>query len=29
MNPDYVVSHEGKRWTFRNYAGKEYTYDEP
>jgi lysine 2,3-aminomutase len=29
MNPDYVVSHEGKRWIFRNYAGKEYTYVEP
>jgi len=29
VNPDYVVSHEGKRWTFRNYAGKLYSYDEP
>ena len=29
VNPDYVVRHEGKRWTFRNYAGKLYTYDEP
>ncbi|HEX9291963.1 MAG TPA: KamA family radical SAM protein [Anaeromyxobacteraceae bacterium] len=29
VNPEYVVSHEGKRWTFRNYAGKQYTYDEP
>jgi lysine 2,3-aminomutase len=29
VNPEYVVRHEGKRWTFRNYAGKTYTYDEP
>ncbi|MFL5303300.1 MAG: KamA family radical SAM protein [Anaeromyxobacteraceae bacterium] len=29
VNPEYVVNHEGKRWTFRNYAGKTYTYDEP
>jgi lysine 2,3-aminomutase len=29
VNPEYVLSHEGKRWTFRNYAGKTYTYDEP
>jgi len=29
VNPNYVVSHEDKRWTFRNYAGKLYTYDEP
>jgi lysine 2,3-aminomutase len=29
VNPDYVVKHEGKTWTFRNYAGKTYTYDEP
>jgi lysine 2,3-aminomutase len=29
VNPDYVVRHEGKTWTFRNYAGKTYTYDEP
>ncbi len=29
VNPDYVVSHEGKRWVFRNYAGKEYEYTEP
>jgi lysine 2,3-aminomutase len=29
VNPEYVVKHEGKRWTFRNYAGKTYTYDEP
>jgi lysine 2,3-aminomutase len=27
--PEYVVKHEGKRWILRNYAGKEYTYDEP
>jgi lysine 2,3-aminomutase len=29
VNPDYVVSHEGKRWVLRNYAGKEYEYFEP
>jgi lysine 2,3-aminomutase len=29
VNPEYVVNHEGKRWTFRNYAGKTYSYDEP
>jgi lysine 2,3-aminomutase len=29
LNPDYVVSHEGKRWVFRNYAGNEYEYLEP
>jgi lysine 2,3-aminomutase len=29
VNPDYVVSHEGKRWVLRNYAGKEYEYWEP
>jgi lysine 2,3-aminomutase len=29
VNPEYVVAHEGKRWTFRNYAGRTYTYDEP
>lgn len=29
VNPEYVVAHEGKRWTFRNYAGETYTYDEP
>ena len=29
VNPDYVVKHEGKTWVFRNYAGKEYTYQEP
>ncbi len=29
VHPDYVVRHEGKRWVFRNYAGKEYAYDEP
>jgi lysine 2,3-aminomutase len=28
-NPDYVVKHEGKTWVLRNYAGKEYTYNEP
>jgi lysine 2,3-aminomutase len=29
VNPDYVVSHEGKRWVLRNYAGEEYEYFEP
>jgi lysine 2,3-aminomutase len=29
VNPEYVVKREGKRWTFRNYAGETYTYDEP
>jgi lysine 2,3-aminomutase len=27
--PEYVVKHEGKQWVLRNYAGKQYTYDEP
>ena len=27
--PEYVVAHEGKRWTLRNYAGKQFVYDEP
>jgi lysine 2,3-aminomutase len=29
VNPDYVIRHEGKRWVFRNFRGKEYTYFEP
>ncbi|WP_248343645.1 KamA family radical SAM protein [Anaeromyxobacter paludicola] len=29
MNPDYVVSHDGKRWVLRNYEGKDFTYEEP
>ncbi len=29
INPDYVVKHEGKTWVLRNYAGCEYTYEEP
>jgi lysine 2,3-aminomutase len=29
VNPEYVLKHEGKRWTFRNYAGQTYTYEEP
>jgi lysine 2,3-aminomutase len=29
LGPDYVVSRDGKRWVFRNYAGKEYEYFEP
>jgi lysine 2,3-aminomutase len=29
ISPDYVVAHEGKRWTLKNYAGKQFVYDEP
>ena len=29
VNPEYVVSHEGKRWVLRNWAGDEFVYDEP
>lgn len=29
VNPNYVVSHEGKKWVLRNYKKKEYTYFEP
>ena len=29
VNPEYVVSHEGKRWVLRNYAGKQFEYFEP
>jgi lysine 2,3-aminomutase len=29
VQPEYVVGHEGKHWTLRNYAGKTYTYEEP
>jgi lysine 2,3-aminomutase len=29
VNPDYVVRHEGKKWVFRNYQGKDFTYFEP
>jgi lysine 2,3-aminomutase len=29
VNPEYVVSHEGKRWVLRNYAGKTFEYFEP
>ena len=29
VNPDYVVRHEGKKWVFRNFQGKDYTYFEP
>ena len=29
VQPQYVVSHEGKKWVFRNYAGKEFEYFEP
>jgi lysine 2,3-aminomutase len=27
--PNYLVKHEGKTWTLRNYKKKEYTYEEP
>lgn len=27
--PNYVVKHEGKKWTLRNYKGGQYTYIEP
>ncbi len=29
ITPNYVVSHEGKTWVLRNYAGKQFTYEEP
>ena len=29
VNPDYVIRHEGKKWVFRNFMGKDYTYFEP
>jgi lysine 2,3-aminomutase len=29
VNPDYVVSHQGKKWVLKNFAGKEFTYYEP
>ena len=29
MLPNYVVSHEGKKWVLKNYAGKIYEYNEP
>ncbi len=29
VGPDYVVRHVGKSWVLRNYAGAEYTYQEP
>ncbi len=28
VQPDYLVEREGKRFTFRNYAGKRYDYEE-
>lgn len=28
VNPNYVVSHEGKKWVLRNYKKQEYTYYE-
>lgn len=27
--PNYVISHEGKKWTLRNYQGKQFDYFEP
>ncbi len=27
--PNYVVKHEGNKWTFRNYKGNQYEYEEP
>jgi lysine 2,3-aminomutase len=29
MLPNYVISHEGKKWVLKNYAGKTYEYNEP
>ncbi|HET6439021.1 MAG TPA: KamA family radical SAM protein [Anaeromyxobacter sp.] len=29
VNPDYVVSRDGKRWVLRNFAGEEFEYVEP
>ncbi len=29
VNPDYVVSHEGKRWVLRNWTGQRFEYEEP
>ncbi len=29
VQPEYVVAHEGKKWVFRNFAGKQFTYYEP
>ncbi len=29
LMPEYVVKHEGKSWTLRNYAGKQFVYEEP
>ncbi len=29
LMPEYVVAHEGKTWTLRNYAGKQFVYEEP
>jgi len=27
--PEYVLKHEGKKWTLRNYEGKQFVYEEP
>ena len=29
LAPQYVVDHQGKKWTLRNYAGKQFVYEEP
>ncbi|MHB8419343.1 MAG: KamA family radical SAM protein [Myxococcales bacterium] len=29
LMPEYVVKREGKKWTLRNYAGKQFVYEEP
>jgi lysine 2,3-aminomutase len=29
LMPEYVLKHEGKQWTLRNYAGKQFIYEEP
>jgi len=29
LMPEYVLKHEGKQWTLRNYQGKQFVYEEP
>jgi lysine 2,3-aminomutase len=29
LMPEYVLKHEGKQWTLRNYEGKQFVYEEP
>jgi lysine 2,3-aminomutase len=29
LMPEYVLKHEGKKWTLRNYEGKQFVYEEP